>query len=690
MSDRRPSGFHFMTPVWGEAYIRLLLDIVMPAQLAPGNLPGLRDLDRCRYLIYTTPADAEIIVSAPVYRALSTTIPVQIEFIADQMNVPHDAMSNCYRRGISLADARGAAAVFLTPDLVFSDGAFKRLQDLAGEGCRVVYIAGIRLIKQRAARALQDKFMTGDVIAVGPRDLMAIALQNLHPLAISSFWEEGDDDLIPANLYWRAGEHGILARCFHLHPVLVLPERKHAIFFGTVDDDYVPAACPDPSGDYVSRDSDELLAVELSDLDHHFLTGLRKRSLDDVAYWADMATHGRHRSLLKVPIRLHTGMVDEASWRVAERRSSEVAASIESLLDRPDLRLLWSSPRTLERRLFRRAREKQLQLVNQPRRASGATVDRRSIDALAGSIPPQIDLPRTLAVKVTAWCLASLNVRARLLQGFVFALGAYARSLSRWARLLSRLRQTVTGPPTAPTILNMSWLYVRQLSRHVRESLVDLEAEPVVCEDGGEFSIGRMAEGSGRSRAALVIGRDRAAGLVDATTGAPLADGSVRSIVLDTTLQRSGDLQGIATEVARVLKDGGRMLIRIDRLPGGRNPMPEVYLSVHAAAEALQPRLEIVCDRRQGGMGTAWLMMLRSYRRQQASRVRIPYLIWSFTVLAITPIELLAVIAMNILGLLWDRLDTTRRNYLSCLIVARKAEASTVGHAGSGGGSGQE
>jgi hypothetical protein len=186
------------------------------------------------------------------------------------------------------------------------------------------------------------------------------------------------------------------------------------------------------------------------------------------------------------------------------------------------------------------------------------------------------------------------------------------------------------------------------------------------------------------------MGKDGTAGLVDATTGAPLADGSVRSIVVDTTFQRCNDLQGIATEVARVLKDGGRMAIRVDRLPGSRNPMPEVYLSVHAAAETLRSRLEIVCDRRQGGIGTALIMMLRGYRKQQVSRVRIPYLMWFFAVLAMTPIELVAVMTLNILGLLLDSLDTTRRNYVSCLIVARKAENHFSGRAGSGRDSEQD
>ena len=36
----QPSGLYFMTPVWGEAYTKLFLDIVIPSQLAPGNLPA--------------------------------------------------------------------------------------------------------------------------------------------------------------------------------------------------------------------------------------------------------------------------------------------------------------------------------------------------------------------------------------------------------------------------------------------------------------------------------------------------------------------------------------------------------------------------------------------------------------------------------------------------------------------------
>ena len=263
-----------------------------------------------------------------------------------------------------MADEANAASVFLTPDLVFSDGSFRTLQWLVTQGRRVVYITGIRLIKQPVVSALRDKFLREGVIAVEPNDLMDIALRNLHPLAHSSFWEEGEDDLIPANLYWRVGSKGLLARCFHLHPVLVYPEIKRAVFYGTVDDDYVLASCPDPMYDYVVKDSDELLAVELSELSHFFLTGMKKGSFEAVAFWAEMAANSRHRTLIDVPIRLHCGKIQEDDWREVERKADRIVVKISSLLCRRSIGLIVSNRRILERRLVRLAQEMRLRLEN--------------------------------------------------------------------------------------------------------------------------------------------------------------------------------------------------------------------------------------------------------------------------------------------------------------------------------------
>ena len=360
--SRRPTGFYFLTPVWGESYTKTYIETVIPAQLAPGNLPAFRNEPGCRYIIYTTPEDAERIRASNIFDALSACMPLSFEWISDRINVVHDTMTDCFRRGIVAAESAGAAVLFLTPDLVFADRSFAAIKRLSDRGRDVIFIPGIRTIKFGVSADLQA-FRHDSSIEVSPRELMRIAFDNLHPLADSSWWDEGDGNLIPANIYWRVADEGIVGHCFHLHPIFVNPQRKNVTFFSTVDGDYVAAACPDDSYDYVVTDSDEISAVELSDPDRFFEMGFSKGSIKDVIRWAELFTDKRHRKLFDATIRMHTGISDTARWTTTESRAANVAREIQNGLNTRSRRLIFDAD-ILVRRLIRRAKNYQLKFAN--------------------------------------------------------------------------------------------------------------------------------------------------------------------------------------------------------------------------------------------------------------------------------------------------------------------------------------
>src|SRR5262245_39868579 len=166
-------SYHLLTPVWGESYTQLYLEVVIPAQLAAGNLSAFSDNPSNRYAIFTRAADAERIRASAVYARLNNLIRVSIHLIEEEIRIPHDVMSNCFRRGIKDAVAADAAAIFLTPDLVFANGSFAALKRLHEHGADVVYIPGIRTLKQSVTSVLKTSIQDGR-IAVAARELMRI------------------------------------------------------------------------------------------------------------------------------------------------------------------------------------------------------------------------------------------------------------------------------------------------------------------------------------------------------------------------------------------------------------------------------------------------------------------------------------------------------------------------------------
>ncbi len=303
---------HFLTPVWG-GHLPLFIDVVIPALLSPGNLPSCPG---SKYIIYTTYNGRRAIKNSTHFRQLSST--VEVVFKEVEPGPGCYVASTCYRRGVAAAD--GDPCVFLCPDIVFADGAFANMKRLA-ESYDVIYIPCIRTLRADVAAALP--------VGVSPRKLMKIAFDNLHPLAHTSFWAEYGPDFIPANLYWRVGDEGLVARCFHLHPLFVRPQVSTTEWKGTVDDRYVDVACPDATRDYIVTDSDELCAIELSGPEHYFKTDFRKGSTKDTAQWARRHAGPRHRMLFDRTIWMHTGIKDIMAWCTASIEADRVASVIK-------------------------------------------------------------------------------------------------------------------------------------------------------------------------------------------------------------------------------------------------------------------------------------------------------------------------------------------------------------------------
>jgi hypothetical protein len=327
-----PTPIHIIIPVWGTAYTRCLLDVGLPALLAPGNLAALgREGHLCH--IVTTTFDRETIEHAPVFRALSSRIDVRFELLDKNPEISdnrHFWQSHCNRVGIRAADERSAAMVFLNPDVVIADGGLRALAALLKQGKRAIQVLGIRLVKETIVPALINGYGSedGTRLNISPRQLITLAMGHLHPLTNLHLYDAPNRDLSPSALFWPAGSDGLVARCFHLHPMLVHPRVRNAPFSTTIDDDYLRAACPDPGEEYVVSDSDEFCACELSGLDRE-ARGLPRGEVDgELVRWAIAAAKPHHFDNFVRRIILHGGRSDEAAWRHACARSDEAVNRI--------------------------------------------------------------------------------------------------------------------------------------------------------------------------------------------------------------------------------------------------------------------------------------------------------------------------------------------------------------------------
>lgn len=615
--------------MWGTSYTQLFVDVVIPAQLASGNLGAFRGQPGCRYMIYTTRADAETIRSSAVFAALDACVPVTFEWLDENAGNNHNKMSACYRSGIALADKADAGILFLTPDIVFADGSFASIKHLAESGRDAVFIPAIRTLKQGVVASLQQGQGDGRIIRVAPRQLMRIALDNLHPLADASWWDRGDTGLIPANLYWPVDNEGILGRCFHLHPVFVHPQRKDATFFGTVDDDFVAAACPDSSKDYVVSDSDEFLSIELSDLAHFFDTTFRKGSVDDAAKWAEQFASERHRTLFEHVVRMHTGMHDTAAWQKAEAEADEVASAIKAKLGAPGWTLLAKGSQAWIRRLIRWNLDRRLEAEN----TGGG--------ALAGR----------LRYRISFW----------LVDAYLFVI-----------RNIPRYRRWYFGTLDHPRFFTVDHLVRGLLKGDLLQMVGSAPSAVLISDDPGGSIVGSiLREVEKKVAIATPVRHQQDDALVSRDTGRPILPASSDLVLVEPS--RRNNIRSVLTAAAGALRPNGRLLLITGRIDPGSTRKDTLPCDRHAAEQLLASDFRLLEHRQQGGPGSVGFCAFNRWMLQKVRRSPVLARIVEFTLPFIwVPILIVMNSIGRAIGAVCDKLDRSRSSWVTSLSLAEK------------------
>lgn len=317
--------FHVVTAVWGGEYLDLFLGICLPLQLSPGNVPTLPA--GSRYRILTRAADVETVRVHPAFQELSRRIAVDIVAVnglEEAGKSRYARMTLCHRHAVLDARREGAALVFVSADTVFSDGAFAAIVRHHRDGKRAVACTGLRLVKETFVEELGAFHASaGRFAAPPPRLLVRMALPHLHDASRALFSDAPAFCRFPTAVYWRIGTRGLLARCFHLHPLMVDPMRR-VVPKVHIDGPFLERACPDYDRVHVVADSDEFVVFELSPAARRIFTNGRAGASVWRAAAIAAACDGLQLRFWRTHVRLHADDLDAAWDRVGVESDSFV------------------------------------------------------------------------------------------------------------------------------------------------------------------------------------------------------------------------------------------------------------------------------------------------------------------------------------------------------------------------------
>jgi hypothetical protein len=342
--------FYFTVIFWGEVHRRYFLDLLLASLLSPNNIPVLNPARKSKFLIVTTKSDWDALQSEPLFRQMTRYLePVWLEMPFPKPDDPKMlVMSKGHKQVTVRAFADRAYGIFVTPDLVLSDGSVAAMQRLAEAGRKVVLSVAIRFAQETLLEEMEQGgyLKSGQPLVLPARDLMRIALQHLHTETLRYEFDAPYFADVPISVYWWVPEgHGMIIYSFSWAPLLVdyaaLRDHDASTFDEwTMDGDYIHRNFPEPDDVYVSRDSDDLVLVSFTkETELHFdLTVDHRRR-----WWNRFAVSAKSqwirdlkdspiidplkRSIFQQPVYLHSGNVTQA-WHDRRRHTDEIIASV--------------------------------------------------------------------------------------------------------------------------------------------------------------------------------------------------------------------------------------------------------------------------------------------------------------------------------------------------------------------------
>ncbi len=254
-------NIHIINIVWGEKYINTFLNLSLPTQFAPGNLTGFSSKVTPHYIIYTTKEGQTQITSAPIFEKLKKAALVEFKLITLKKNdCPFDAMLKYHSDAIKTANVTRSPLIILSPDSILSKGVFSYLENALHKGKRLVAVCSARMSLEKY-RAIVEKGSHD----WSPQDLAKTAINNLHHRGKCLILNDGHISSHPSQLYWQLDANNLYVRAFHLHPLLIWPQKKNMLPTISVDGKkFLEKICPNLSAWDVIIDCSQAALFEIS------------------------------------------------------------------------------------------------------------------------------------------------------------------------------------------------------------------------------------------------------------------------------------------------------------------------------------------------------------------------------------------------------------------------------------------
>lgn len=300
--------FEIISIIWGEEFTNFYLEILIPNYLSINNIPAASKKNNIKIKIYTKINEKEKIINHPNFQKLSSYIVAEIITIIDDEllnnNNKWSIKGHCQSHAIKEGIKNKSIVLLFNPDALISDGFIKQCCELSKKYNVVEILEYARCDKEKIHKLLLNSYYDKDshCITLSNQELVKIGLENkleyLKYLSIDN--PSNNFTMWPSILYWEKNNQNVMARSFHLHPILInLKNIKiKNITNNLMPDDgglteYLGFTKKDK---YIITNSEELVAIELTRKDNLYkdlIINVKNKCLY-LAKWANLYCSPNH------------------------------------------------------------------------------------------------------------------------------------------------------------------------------------------------------------------------------------------------------------------------------------------------------------------------------------------------------------------------------------------------------------
>ena len=258
-----------ITTAWGDSYLNELLDITIPALLAPGNLPAFVEHFDTEFVLVTEQRDFAYVESHPSYLRLKDVCPARMVMADDLVvsrNMYGTSLTHCLHRGFEDLgqEMMEYYLLFLNSDFILADGSYASLARKLLDGERLVFAPSYCTNSEPVRPLLNARIdPVSRALAVPPREMAELVLRNRHNTIRSKTVNVPVFHMdISDQFYWYVDEYTLIG---HQMPIALVAMRPEQVYVDPVCFwDYATISMAAPNlPRCVIADSDDFLMLEL-------------------------------------------------------------------------------------------------------------------------------------------------------------------------------------------------------------------------------------------------------------------------------------------------------------------------------------------------------------------------------------------------------------------------------------------